>query len=73
MSKVYKDRPLEEFFGHGSMEMAERTGLALVEVAKTSKIFYGKTVVIATGANPRELGLENEAKLVGRGVHYCAH
>ena len=34
--------------------------------------FYGKTVVIATGANPRELGLANEAGLVGRGVSYCA-
>ena len=34
--------------------------------------FYGKTVVIATGANPRELGAPNEASLVGRGVSYCA-
>jgi len=35
--------------------------------------FFAKTVVIASGANPRELGLENEANLVGMGVHYCAH
>lgn len=34
--------------------------------------FYGQTVVIATGANPRELGAPNEASLVGRGVSYCA-
>ncbi len=32
-----------------------------------------KTVIIATGANPRELGIENESALTGRGVHYCAH
>ena len=32
-----------------------------------------KTVVIATGANPRELGIENENSLIGRGLHYCAH
>ncbi len=32
-----------------------------------------RTVIIATGANPRELGLEDEASLVGRGLHYCAH
>ena len=32
-----------------------------------------KTVIIATGANPRELGIENESGLTGRGVHYCAH
>ena len=34
--------------------------------------FYGKTVVIATGANPRELGLPEEKALLGRGVAYCA-
>ena len=30
------------------------------------------TVVIATGASPRELGLPEEKKLRGRGVAYCA-
>jgi len=34
--------------------------------------FLGRTVVLATGANPRELGVEKEAELVGRGVAYCA-
>ena len=34
--------------------------------------FYSKTVVIASGANPKNLGLENEYKLMGRGVAYCA-
>ena len=32
-----------------------------------------KTVIIATGADPRRLGLAREDELVGRGVHYCAH
>ena len=35
--------------------------------------FYGKTVIIATGAGARKLGLENEDALTGRGVGYCAH
>ncbi|MBR5478726.1 MAG: thioredoxin-disulfide reductase [Clostridia bacterium] len=35
--------------------------------------FFAKTVIIATGANPRELGVEKESSLIGRGVHYCAH
>ena len=35
-------------------------------------IFYGKTVVLATGANPKELGVAKEAELVGRGIAYCA-
>lgn len=34
--------------------------------------FYGRTVVIATGAGPKELGLPGEKNLVGRGVAYCA-
>ena len=34
--------------------------------------YYGRTVVIATGAGPRKLGLSGEEKLTGRGVHYCA-
>lgn len=35
--------------------------------------YLAKTVVIASGANPRELGIEGENLLIGRGVHYCAH
>ena len=34
--------------------------------------FYARTVAISTGANPRQLGVSNEAELVGRGIHYCA-
>jgi len=35
--------------------------------------YKSKTVVIATGANPRELGLGKEKEFIGKGVHYCAH
>lgn len=34
--------------------------------------FLGRTVVLATGAGPRELGLPGERELTGRGVAYCA-
>ena len=34
--------------------------------------FHAKTVIIATGANHRHLGLDNEEKLLGRGLAYCA-
>lgn len=43
------------------------------KIETTSGTFFGKTVIVSTGANPRELGLENEAQLMGKGVHYCAH
>ncbi len=43
------------------------------KVVETSEgTFYGHTVVLATGASPRELGVTGEKELVGRGVHYCA-
>lgn len=32
-----------------------------------------RSVIIATGAGPRRLGLEGEDNFVGQGIHYCAH
>src|SRR3712207_4991595 len=34
--------------------------------------YQGKTVIIATGANPRLSGFKNEVELRGKGVSYCA-
>ena len=43
------------------------------KVIETSEgVYYGKVVVIATGAGPRELGVDKEKALIGRGVAYCA-
>ena len=42
----------------------------LIHTAKDT--FEAKTVILALGAFPRELGLENERFLRGRGVSYCA-
>ncbi len=43
------------------------------KLVHTSKeTFEAKTVILATGAFPRELGLPNEQMLRGRGVSYCA-
>jgi len=64
-----------ERFG-AKTELAEVYSVELKEknkkVETSEGTFYGKTVVISTGASPRELGLENEQSLVGRGVNYCA-
>lgn len=35
-------------------------------------IYKPKVVIIATGATPRKLPIPNEAKYLGKGVHYCA-
>lgn len=43
------------------------------KIEAASGVFLGKTVVISTGADPRRLGIPGEERLLGRGVHYCAH
>ncbi len=64
-----------ERFG-AKTELAEVTALELSgkikKVESSEGTFLGKTVVIATGASPRELGIAKEAELIGRGVNYCA-
>lgn len=64
-----------ERFG-AETELAEVTAVRLdrkvKEIETSEGLFYGKTVVISTGANPRELGVPGEKLLVGRGVNYCA-
>ena len=45
---------------------------AIKEIHTSEGIYYARTVVLATGANPRELGLPGEKELIGRGVNYCA-
>ena len=54
-------------------KQAERFG-ARSEYAEVLRegIFLGKTVVLATGADPRTLGVAGETELLGRGVAYCA-
>ena len=64
----------ERFGARSEYAQVERMDLtAAPKVLETSEgTFYGRTVVLATGASPRELGLPNEAALTGRGVAYCA-
>lgn len=42
------------------------------QVHTSEGTFSGHTVVIATGAGPRPLGLPGEDRFTGRGLHYCA-
>ena len=43
-----------------------------LDLETDSRMVQSKTVIIATGAAPRYLGLENEMTLVGHGVTSCA-
>ncbi|MCI9543152.1 thioredoxin-disulfide reductase [Acutalibacter muris] len=55
---------------------AEVTGLELSGDIKTlqtpKEVYKARTVILATGAQPRELGLPRERELRGKGVSYCA-
>lgn len=42
-------------------------------ILTTNGEIFTKTVIIATGADPRKLGIPYEDELTGKGVHYCAH
>lgn len=56
-----------------SAEVVEVELKDTIKVVKTPKdTLYAKTVVAATGAEHRHLGIENEEKLIGKGVGYCA-
>ncbi len=65
-----------ERFG-ASTAYAEVTEVELApeikRVITTDGEYLARTVIIATGASPRALGLAGEDSLIGRGVHYCAH
>ena len=43
------------------------------QIHTTEGDFAARTVVIATGADARKLGLPMEMELTGKGVNYCAH
>ena len=64
-----------EQFGAES-RFAEVTKLSAAGEIKSAQttdgVFYGKCLVIATGAGPKTLGVPGEAELLGQGVHYCA-
>ncbi len=82
----FKDGVLGPELMDNMTKQAERFGAETVfedatEVDFSGKLFKvkagdvvheGKTVIIATGASPKLLGLESERRLMGRGVSVCA-
>lgn len=42
------------------------------QVVAGGQTYQARAVIIATGANPRKLGVDREAEFVGRGIGYCA-
>jgi len=44
----------------------------LYNIKTKDKSYETRSVIIATGAQPKRLGVEGENRLIGRGVSYCA-
>lgn len=51
---------------------SERDGANIWQVEVKDKRYYSLSVIIASGAQFRMLGVDGEKKLLGRGVSYCA-
>ncbi len=72
------DRLMEQAMEQGAeveleeVVSAELDGEIKRVTCESGAVFEGRSVIIATGAKPRMLGIENEEKLVGNGVCYCA-
>ena len=63
-------------FGVNKFPMEEIQKIDLVSNPKTietlNHTFKAKSVIIATGAQPKKLGIKGEKEFLGRGVSYCA-
>lgn len=57
---------------HTAQVQKVQTAGNLKEVVTDKEIFQSKSVIVATGATHRKLGVPGEEELVGVGVSYCA-
>lgn len=74
LMNLFRDQALEmgSIIEKGKVSsITESAGLYLVKTAK-GKEFTGKSVILAPGSKPRQLGIEGEEEFSGRGVSYCA-
>ena len=59
-----------EFAFERAVEIRDEDGCKTVVTTKNT--YQAKAVILATGSENRKLGVEDEDRLVGRGVSYCA-
>lgn len=50
----------------------EKNITSITVTTKAGDVYYGKTVIIASGKDPRHLGVPGEKELLGKGVAVCA-
>ena len=54
-----------------TVEKIEKTD-NVFSVTTNYNTYKAKSVILATGASPRRLGLKNEEKFIGHGIYFCA-
>jgi thioredoxin reductase (NADPH) len=72
---------MQKFYDHADSYGAPIVNEEIVEAGKRGDLFFvktnsgkeyvGKAIVLAIGTRPRKLNVENEDKLLGKGVSYC--
>lgn len=81
--KKIEGSQLADIFNEQAMELGanidEFDPIVNIEINNTNKIvetdgciYKPKAIIIATGATPKKLPIENESKYSGKGIHYCA-
>ncbi len=73
LGQVMKEQG-ENFGAEFIYETVEKVDLegTVKKVTAGDKVYESKTVIVATGAKPREMGVPGEKEFQGRGVSYCA-
>ena len=56
----------------GKVKKAEKTAEGFRVETEDGESYEGRSLVLATGASHRHLGVEREEELIGKGVSYCA-
>ena len=57
---------------YATVNKVEKTADGSFELTTDTKTYKARTVIVATGASPRHLGMPNEKELIGHGLTSCA-
>ena len=73
----FSDKLVDQVLKQGA-DLRMETAVEITDLGKTKKVttdcgeYESRTVIIATGAKHRLLGLEGEEELIGNGISFCA-
>ncbi len=59
-------------YEYAGVETVQKNKDGLFEVKTDTKTIHARTVLIASGASPKRLNIQDEDKFIGRGISFCA-